>query len=206
MKEFWNDRYGQTLFAYGELPNEYLRDKLLQIPAGKVLFACEGEGRNAVFAAKQNWETYAFDQSKNAKIKANLLANKANVCINYTVADIENIDYEKESFDVLVLIFAHFPENIRQNYHRKLASLLKKDGILILEGFAKEQIEFQKENPKAGGPKDKSMLFDLPSLQNDFSNFHFQEAKQLTIKLSEGLYHQGKAEVVRIFAKKTSNQ
>lgn len=56
MQNFWDERYGQEQYAYGETPNEYLKSKLAGLPKGKVLFPLEGEGRNAVFAAKTGWQ------------------------------------------------------------------------------------------------------------------------------------------------------
>ncbi len=200
MEEFWNERYSQSDFAYGELPNEYLKEKLKTIPVGKILFACEGEGRNAVYASKLGWDSYAFDQSQEGKNKAELLALKKEVEIDYLVSDMENIPYKKESFDALVLIFAHFPKEKRKDFHRKLALLLKKNGTLIVEGFSKNHIGFQKENPKAGGPKDVDMLYDLEEFKSDFKGFEFQEAFQTETELNEGMYHIGKASVIRILA------
>jgi hypothetical protein len=48
----WNERYSNEAFAYGEEPNNYLKEKLIKLPVGSILFPAEGEGRNAVFAAK----------------------------------------------------------------------------------------------------------------------------------------------------------
>lgn len=202
MKEFWNERYSLSEFAYGEIPNEYLKEKLKTIPVGKILFACEGEGRNAVYASKLGWESYAFDQSQKGKNKAELLALKKEVVIDYLVSDVENINYQEESFDVLVLIYAHFPKEKRKEFHQKLSSFLKKNGTLIIEGFSKEHFEYQKENPNVGGPKNIEMLYDLEELKSDFEGFEFIEAYQTETELNEGLYHIGKASVVRILAKK----
>ena len=44
----WNDRYKANEFAYGEQPNNYLKEQLEKLPAGTILFPAEGEGRNAV--------------------------------------------------------------------------------------------------------------------------------------------------------------
>jgi|SRR5690554_694818 len=200
MKEFWNERYSLSEFAYGEIPNEYLKEKLKSIPLGKILFACEGEGRNAVYASRLGWESYAFDQSVEGKNKAELLALKKEVEIDYLVSDMENIPYEKESFDTLVLIFAHFPKEKRKEFHQKLALLLKKGRTLIVEGFSKDHKEFQDKNPNAGGPKNVDMLYDLEELKSDFEGFEFIEAYQTQTQLDEGLYHNGEASVVRILA------
>lgn len=74
--DFWDERYSRDEFIYGEQPNEYLKQKLAQLAPGKALFAAEGEGRNAVFAAKSGWIVSAFDQSEAGKTKAKLLAEK----------------------------------------------------------------------------------------------------------------------------------
>ncbi len=202
MQDFWNQRYGQDRFAYGEEPNEYLRAKLVLLPVGKILFPAEGEGRNAVFAAKMGWEAFAFDMSSEGKIKADLLAVKNGVTIDYVVNEVGNTDYPKDYFDAIAFSFAHFPLEKRTEYHQKLASSLKKGGTLILEGFGKEHIKRQQENPNAGGPKDKSMLYDLEGLKSDFSDFDLIEAYEVETELNEGLYHVGKASVVRMYATK----
>jgi len=47
----WNERYSKAEFAYGELPNEYLKEQIAKLKIGSILFPAEGEGRNAVYAA-----------------------------------------------------------------------------------------------------------------------------------------------------------
>jgi hypothetical protein len=61
MKAHWDERYNSEDFAYGENPNVFLTETLPQFTPGKALFAAEGEGRNAVFAAGLGWEVSAFD-------------------------------------------------------------------------------------------------------------------------------------------------
>src|SRR6476469_7303750 len=92
----WNDRYSTDEFAYGEQPNNYLREQLEKMPVGTILFPAEGEGRNAVFAAKLGWKVSAFDISNEGKNKAIRLAEKNNVTIDYKVGDLETLDFEVE--------------------------------------------------------------------------------------------------------------
>lgn len=200
MKDFWNERYSEQEFIYGESPNEYLKEKLKTIPSAKILFACEGEGRNVVFAAQSGWEVSAFDQSEMGKQKAELLAQKNNVQIEYIASDLDNISYPEQSFDALALIYAHFHSDTRKKYHQKLASYLKKDGILIIEAFNSQQIENQRQNPNTGGPRDVEMLYDLEEILSDFEGFELIEACGTMTELNEGNYHTGKASVIRIFA------
>lgn len=201
MKEFWNERYSREAYAYGEDPNEYLKARLAGMPAGKALFPAEGEGRNAVFSATLGWEVSAFDQSGTAKKKAGSLARKKGVCIDYTVSELADITYSESSFDALILIFAHFPAGQRREYHRKLSTLLKRGGVLILEAFSKAHEKKQKEDPDAGGPRD-NRLCTPEMLKADFPEFDFIECYETETDLDEGLYHRGKASVIRICATK----
>ena len=155
----WNDRYSKEAFAYGEAPNNYLKEQLTKIPAGTILFPAEGEGRNAVFAARLGWKVSAFDISTEGKSKAIKLAEKNNVTIDYKVGDLETLDFEPEKFDAIALIYAHFPANIKSLYHRTFDKYLKINGLIIFESFSKKHIDYVTANEKVGGPKDVKSLF-----------------------------------------------
>jgi len=199
---FWDQRYSQSEFAYGEKPNEYLKSKIAGLKPGRILFPAEGEGRNAVFAAKLGWDVFAFDSSIEGKKKADRLAFKNGFSIDYRVEDLEQTDYPASYFDAIVFSYTHFPEAKRRFYHQKLSAYLIEGGTLILECFSKNHLNFQKNNPNAGGPKDVSMLFDLDEIKEDFADFDFIEAYETETNLEEGQYHVGAASVIRIFAVK----
>ncbi len=177
-----------------------MKVKLQTLAPGKILFPAEGEGRNAVFAARLDWDVAAFDLSEAGKNKAEWLANKNQVQIEYVVSDVENIEYPASFFDALALIYAHFPSENRKAYHQKLSTYLKSGGVLILEAFSKQHSEMQKVNPQAGGPKNVDMLYDLETIKSDFEAFDFIEASAVKTTLSEGNCHLGEASVIRIFA------
>lgn len=202
MSNFWDERYAKEEYVYGKEPNVYLKEKLKEIPKGKILLPADGEGRNGVYAATIGWEVFAFDSSKEAKKKAGTLAAQKKVNISYECIDVESIQYEKDDFDALALVFAHFPPAKRRSYHQNLASFLKPGSMLVIEGFSKKHVDFQKENPHAGGPKDVDMLYDLEELKSDFEDFDFIEAYETEIELAEGQNHLGKSSVIRILAKK----
>ncbi|WP_111672236.1 class I SAM-dependent methyltransferase [Algoriphagus litoralis] len=136
MKEFWNSWYSAEDFAYGILPNHYFATQILELNPGKALFPAEGEGRNAVFAAEKGWEVSAFDSNEEDKAKAERLAKDAGVQISYAVAAVDEYSTEKESINLLALIFAHFPAESRQKLHPHLVQFLRPGGKLILEAFS----------------------------------------------------------------------
>ncbi len=189
---FWNEKYAEESFVYGTKPNRFLELMLESRPPGRLLFPCDGEGRNAVYAAKLGWEVYAFDQSSRAQEKALALAKQEGVSINYALADA--LEYDPSiKFDAVALIYAHFPEAIRQEIHQKMVGLLKPVGELWLEAFAPGQLEYQ-----SGGPKDPSMLYTPEILEEDFQALQIRQAEVTKYVLDEGPGHRGMGEVVRL--------
>jgi cyclopropane fatty-acyl-phospholipid synthase-like methyltransferase len=202
MKEFWDERYSSEAYAYGQNPNQYLKESLANFSPGKILLPAEGEGRNAVYAAKLGWHVFAFDQSIEGKKKALKLADKHKVNIHYDVCEFEEVNYPPNEFDAIALIFAHFPADKKETYHQKLIQWLKPGGVIILEAFSKKHIEFNSVNEKAGGPRDIDMLYSVEELKIWFKDFEFIELYETENELNEGLFHVGRGAVVRCIAKK----
>ncbi|MHB8261121.1 MAG: class I SAM-dependent methyltransferase [Bacteroidia bacterium] len=202
MKEFWNERYSQEAFAFGEKPNEYFKEQILKWQPGSILFPAEGEGRNAVYAAQLGWNVSAFDISEEGKNKAKKLSEKHQVNIDYLVGELTDLNYKEQQFDAIVLIYAHFPSSIRSMYHKRFTNLLKKDGIVILEAFSKKHIDYNSKNEKVGGPKDVTMLYSIDEIKTDFVDFEILELIETEIELNEGLYHIGLGSIVRFIGRK----
>lgn len=200
--ERWNDRYSTDEFAYGEHPNNYLKEQLEKLNTGTILFPAEGEGRNAVFAAKLGWTVSAFDISIEGKNKALRLAKTNNVSIDYQVGELQTLNYTPEQFDAIALIYAHFPGNIKSLYHKTLSSYLRKGGLLIFEAFSKKHIEYNSKNEKIGGPKELDMLFSIDEIKADFPDYDIIELTEKEIELNEGLFHNGKGSVIRFVGQK----
>jgi len=200
--ERWNERYSKDSFAYGEAPNNYLKEQLEKLTAGRILFPAEGEGRNAVFAARLGWDVSAFDISAEGKKKALQLAKNHNVEIDYQVDVLENLNYKAEQFDALALIYAHFPANIKSSYHKTLSRFLLKGGIVMFEAFSKKHLEYLAANKNMGGPKEIDMLFSIDEIKSDFPNYEIIELSEKEIELNEGEFHNGKGSVIRFVGQK----
>ncbi|GAA5220211.1 class I SAM-dependent methyltransferase [Membranihabitans marinus] len=198
----WNKRYGEKEYAYGIEPNSFLKQQIDQLEVGTILFAAEGEGRNAVYAAKLGWEVYAFDISEEGKKKAIELANANDVTIDYRVGLLPELDFQLKQFDVIALIYAHFPPEIKSSYHKLLDKYLKKGGVVIFEAFGKKHIEYRKKNDKVGGPSDLESLFSVQELKSDFKDYEIIKLDEEEVELNEGLYHNGKGSVIRFIGRK----
>ena len=200
--ERWNERYSTDEFAYGEQPNNYLKEQLEKLDIGAILFPAEGEGRNAVFAAKLGWSVSAFDISVEGKNKALRLAEANKVTIDYQVGELQTLNYDNEQFDALALIYAHFPAAIKSLYHKTLDKYLRRNGLVIFEAFSKTHIDYISKNEKVGGPKDIEMLFSIDELKSDFANYEIIELAEKEIELSEGQFHNGTGSVIRFVGRK----
>ncbi|MBK9985241.1 MAG: class I SAM-dependent methyltransferase [Saprospiraceae bacterium] len=201
-KERWDERYRGDEFAYGEHPNNYLKEQLEKLSEGAILFPAEGEGRNAVFAAKLGWSVSAFDISLEGKNKALRLADANNVTIDYQVGELQTLDYQPGQFDAIALIYAHFPADIKSHYHKTLEYYLRKGGLIIFEAFSKRHIDYIARNEKVGGPKDIDMLFSIDEIKSDFPNYEIIELAEKEIELNEGLFHNGVGSVIRFVGRK----
>lgn len=195
----WNERYTLKNYVYGSDPNDFVREILPTLPKGKILFPLEGEGRNACYAAQNNFMVDAFDYAEQGKHKALQLCERNNVMINYEVSSAEDFDFGVEKYDAIFLIFAHLAPKERVVMHKKISKALKKDGYLVMEVFHPKQIE---DAYKSGGPKTVDMLYDEAMLVGDFKDLEVIKAEEKEIDLNEGDFHVGKAFVTRFIARK----
>lgn len=198
----WNDRYSGDDFAYGEQPNIFLKGQLEKLRAGKILFPAEGEGRNAVFAARLGWQVSAFDISIEGKNKALRLAETNHVTIDYQIGELQALDFHVGQFDAVALIYAHFPAQIKSLYHKALDKYLRSGGYLIFEAFSKKHLSYLAKNENVGGPKEIDMLFSIEELQSDFVDYEIIELEEKEIELHEGQFHNGTGSVVRFVGRK----
>lgn len=197
MQDFWNERYGASEYIYGTQPNVFFKSCLEQLVPGALLLPAEGEGRNAVYAAGRGWEVHAFDFSTAGRDKALALARQQGVDIHYVLSDFLAFNYPEGAFTAAALIFAHMPEVLRKTVHKKIISSLQPGGHLILEAFTPAQLDF-----RSGGPRTLDLLYTPEQLLEDFGALNILEIQETEVWLDEGDHHQGKAAVVRLFAKK----
>ncbi len=199
----WDDRYASEDYAYGTTPNIFFKTIIDQERlTGSLLLPAEGEGRNAVYAAKNGLQVSAFDISNEGKNKALKLAEREKVGIHYEVGDFFDLSLVNGNFDAAALIFAHFPPNIASKYHRKIAELIKPGGLLIIEGFSVGHLALRKANPKVGGPGNVDMLYSEDSIRRDFPGFEVMQLEEVNVDLKEGNFHNGASKVIRFIGKK----
>lgn len=191
-RAIWEQRYGEREYAYGKAPNDFLKERLELLEPGVLLLPMEGEGRNAVFAARIGWEVRAFDLSEAGRQKAGRLAEAHGVAVRYDVCDLYDYPFPVSACDAVGLVFAHLPPEARRLLHQRSAAALKPGGHIILEAFSPRQIHRQ-----SGGPRQPEWLYDAESIAGDFQDLETLLLREEQIVLDEGPCHQGVAEVIR---------
>lgn len=197
MKDFWNQRYSEPDYSYGTKPNEFLKERLSGLSAGKILFPAEGEGRNSVYAAFLGWETWAFDYSSSGREKAMKLADQQGVDVRYETFSYEEMPNDWRGFDAIALIYAHMPDGMRERIHAELIDRLNPGGLILLEAFTPDQI-----GRSSGGPKTKDLLYTSEKLRSDFKPLEELLCETKLVHLAEGQYHYGEAAVIRYVGQK----
>lgn len=197
---FWDRRYAESDYVYGTAPNVFFAEVLATLPPGRLLLPCEGEGRNAVYAAAKGWSVQAFDQSAAGRDKALRLAREQGLdpaLIDYQLTDVRRFTPDPGDYDLIALIYTHFEPETRGAFFRQLQHWLRPGGQVLLEAFSPAQLELS-----SGGPKDPQLLFTRPMLQADFQELALLQLEQLRIVLDEGPFHQGEADVLRLRARR----
>lgn len=190
----WNERYREQGFAYGKQPNDFLAESVsLLAPESNILCLAEGEGRNAVFLAALGHRVTAVDYSEVGLAKAHSLARERQVTIDTIVADLGDFIIEPDNYNVIVSIFCHLPPPLRKALHFQVCKGLRPGGVLILEGFSKEQIE-----RNTGGPRNSDLLMDLDEIKQELSELTLNHASVLDREIHEGSYHNGLGSVIQI--------
>ncbi|MGM0613466.1 MAG: class I SAM-dependent methyltransferase [Bacteroidota bacterium] len=198
MKEFWDQRFAESKYKYGKKPNNFFYRYLRSLSPGRILLPGEGEGRNAVFAARNRWEVTAVDFSIKGKEKAERLATENQVELTYIHKDILDYEYPQHEFDAVSLIFVHLSPEKTATLYKKIYQTLRPGGIFFSQLYSKDQLRYE-----TGGPKNEVMLYSIKELENYLQDFHIKKLKKHERLINEGDMHFGHSSVIDFAAKKT---
>ena len=194
----WNERFGGEQYVYGEEPNEFIRSQAFRLQVNKKIVAfAEGEGRNAVFLARQGHDVTALDYALNGLKKTEQLAEQYDVKVKTEQKDLINDPVASEEFDAAIMVFGHFAKKDQKSVFNKLVSTVKPGGLIMLEVYSEDQVRYQ-----TGGPKTEDMLYDPADLlewTKGYKVLHFFYGEEDRV---EGSLHTGKGHVVQVIFKK----
>ena len=199
---FWNDRFANEEYVYGEAPNCFVASAArtwLPHPE-EVLLLGAGEGRNAVHLAREGHTVTAVDYAAEGLRKTERLAREAEVDVERIQADVREWEPVR-MWDAVVVTFLHLPADERPGLYRLVQRCVRPGGRLLAEWFRPEQ---RTDGYTSGGPPDPAMMVTADELREHFAAAGIEHLEAAEPTLSEGM-HQGPAATVRLVWRRPSS-
>jgi len=189
----WDARFARDDYIFGTAPNVFLAAHAHRLkPGQRALSVADGEGRNSVWLAQRGLVVSAFDISPVGVRKAQALASRAGVAVDFAVAGIDDFPWPLAAFDVVAAIFIQFatPAERARLFVRMLDTLVP-GGLLLLQGYTPRQLEYG-----TGGPPRADHLYTPDLLRESFAAHEILELREHDDVLAEGTQHAGMSALI----------
>jgi cyclopropane fatty-acyl-phospholipid synthase-like methyltransferase len=195
----WDARYAGDDYLFGQAPNAFLAAQASRLtPGWSALALADGEGRNGVWLAEQGLEVLSVDSSSVAQEKARRLARSRGVELRIELVNLETWSFPESRFDVIAAIFIQFAgPALRTRLFEAIQRALKPKGLLLLEGYRPEQLEY-----RTGGPPIAENLYTEPLLREAFGDLELLELVSYDAVIEEGSAHKGLSALIDLVARK----
>jgi len=196
---FWDERYQGEAYLFGEAPNAFLAAQAHRLRPGlSVLAVADGEGRNGVWLAEQGLDVLSVDSSPVAQAKAARLAQARGTALRLQEVDLASWTWPEAQFDVVAAIFIQFAgPQLRDQIFAGLKRALKPGGLLLLEGYRPEQIDYD-----TGGPRAPENLYTEALLRAAFGDLEIVELPVYDAVIEEGAGHRGQSALIDLVARR----
>lgn len=150
----WDERYAQGR-VWSVEPNRFFAEIVgtLGVEPGTAVDLGCGEGRNAVWLAQQGWDVTAVDFSSVGIERGRAGAEALGLDVTWVVADLETHDLGQGAFDLVAVIYVHWPSERTEPFLRRAAAAVAPGGHLVIVGHDRTNIEHGH-----GGPQDPDVL------------------------------------------------
>jgi SAM-dependent methyltransferase len=197
--ERWEQRFSAPGYVFGTEPNAFLKSQAAILPTpGTALAVADGEGRNGVWLAERGLDVLSIEWSPTALAKAQALARERGVRLRTAQADVVQWAWPEAEFDVVVAIFIQFltPAE-RRAVFAGMRKALKPGGLLLIEGYRPEQLNY-----KTGGPSQVEYLYTRALLEAEFAGLSELKIAEHDSMTSEGTGHVGMAALIDLVGRK----
>ena len=127
---FWNEVF--TLGGgFNPQPNAWLVEVASKMKPGRALDVAMGQGRNAIWLARQGWDVTGYDIAADGLRIARETGAAGGVKINTILSSTEKFDFGNEQWDLVAIMYG----GGRNDEIARAAKGLKRGGHLVVEGF-----------------------------------------------------------------------
>ena len=197
--ERWETRFRAPGYAFGKEPNAFLKSQAPQLRGGgTALSVADGEGRNGVWLAEQGFDVLAIDFSPTGLQKSRALAAERGVRLSTELADVTTWRWPADAYDVIAAIFIQFvTPSERSALFANIKRALKPGGLLLMEGYRPEQLQY-----RTGGPPEAERMYTRPLLETAFGDMAQIAIFEHDSVINEGTSHVGMSALIDLVAKK----
>jgi SAM-dependent methyltransferase len=192
----WESRYQRASEpVYGREPSEFLvRSLPLLPPPGRCLDVAGGEGRNAVFLARQGWQVVLLDVAIAGLARARALGRAGGAGAALVAGDSGALPLRPGGvrFDLVLVTNFHDRELVAA-----AGSWLAPGGALVVEGFSLDQLGRQ-----SGGPPDPALLWKPNELLRLPEGLRVVWYEDRLVDGDDNPCHRGPKWVVRLVARR----
>jgi 2-polyprenyl-3-methyl-5-hydroxy-6-metoxy-1,4-benzoquinol methylase len=143
-QERWDKKYQDDRYLFGKDAIPFLVRNAHLLPKGRVLDLAMGEGRNGVFLATRGFHVTGLDISARGLEKAQRLAKEEGVTIDTRVVDLEKVELERESYDVILCTYY-----LQRNLFSQIKHALKQGGMVVVETYTVDHLKYRPDFNRA---------------------------------------------------------
>jgi len=151
--EEWDRRYDRDDYVWHVAPNRFLPELVADLPHGRALDLACGEGRNAVWLARQGWAVTAVDFSAVGVAKGERLAADSGVTVEWVVGDVTAWTPPARGFDLVLVFYVQLPAPDRAAMLGHAARALAPGGRFVMVAHDRTNL-----TEGVGGPQDETVL------------------------------------------------
>ncbi|MEX2625453.1 MAG: class I SAM-dependent methyltransferase, partial [Ilumatobacteraceae bacterium] len=149
----WDERYAGQELVWSAEPNRFVVEVVDGWPPGRALDVACGEGRNAIWLARQGWDVAAVDFSSVAIDRGRRLADEAGVQVTWECADVTTHPLGDAEYDLVLLAYLQLPDDLLGPVLRRAAAAAASGGAVVVVAHARDNLAHG-----VGGPQDPSVL------------------------------------------------
>ena len=156
--------------GFTSTPSLFMMESVKDIKPGLALDVGAGQGRNAVWLARQGWDVTGIDISGVGLAAAEASAEEAGTSITTVKTTYMDFDFGAEQWDLIVMILSWAPVS-NPDFVARLNSSLKPGGVVVFEHVL--ETDKQSFPPVVQGLPPNSLL-------SHFKDFHIQKYEEGT--------------------------
>lgn len=179
--EAWNERYRSSELVWSGGPNQFVEAELASLPPGRALDLAAGEGRNALWLARNGWQVTAVDFAQAGLDKGRTLAGDE-LDIEWVCADATTWS-SPASYDVALVAYLQLGEDERGRAVRNAYAALRVGGTFLLVAHDTTNL-----TEGTGGPQDPAVLMTAEDVLTDLGgeSFEVQRAGRVARVVGDG--------------------